>query len=89
LLEELGQLQAEVWVDRGAEHKTLYGFRDDGFRIEIELTNGGASRNLLLEFGGVAPSQFPYAMATVDGQSWIFEFPLTVFVELVRDLQLN
>jgi hypothetical protein len=41
---------------------------------------------LSLEFGGKAPSQFPYALATLDGQSWVFEFPLQLYFFVVRDL---
>jgi hypothetical protein len=29
---------------------------------------------------------YPYAMTAVDGQNWIFEFPLQLYLELLRDL---
>ena len=42
--------------------------------------------NLALEFGKPSPTGFPYALATVDGQTWVFEFPRILFILLIRDL---
>ena len=85
-LYKLGDLRAAVWVARGDQDRGRYGFNDDGHKITIELKNGDKPRVLTLEFGAKAPSQFPYALATVDGQSWIFEFPLHLYFFVVRDL---
>lgn len=82
----LGELRAAVWVARGEEHRASYGFTEAGHKITIELKNGEKPPVLNLEFGGRASSQFPYALATVDGQTWIFEFPLALYLEVVRDL---
>ena len=82
----LGELRAAVWVARGEENRSRFGFAGDGHQLTIELKTGDRSHALRLEFGGRAPSQFPYAMAPVDGQNWIFEFPLQLYFHVLRDL---
>jgi len=85
-LHQLGELRAAVWVAKGDGERARYGFGEDGHKLTIELRNGDKPRVLTLQFGGRAPSQFPYALATVDGESWIFEFPLKLSFEVARDL---
>lgn len=82
----LGELRAAVWVARGEENRSNFGFTPDSHKLTIELKTGDRPHALSLEFGGRAPSQFPYAMATVDGQNWIFEFPLQLYFHILRDL---
>ncbi len=82
----LGELRASVWIAKGEEHREIYGFASDGYKMTIDLKNGERTSAMSLEFGGPAPaSKYHYAMATIDGQSWIFEFPLALFVEVLRD----
>jgi len=83
-LYRLGDLRAAVWVARGDEHKQSFGFKEDGRKITVELKNGDKPQILSVEFGGLAVSGYPYAMATIDGQNWIFEFPIRLHIELVR-----
>ena len=85
-LYQLGDLRAALWVARGDERKQDFGFKDDGRKITVELKNGDKPpQTLSVEFGGQAQhSGYPYAMATVDGQNWIFEFPIRLHIELVR-----
>ena len=82
----LGELRAAAWVARGEENRALYGFTEDGFKLTIELKTNDKPQVLSLEFGGRAPTNYPYALATVDGQSWIFEFPLALSFQVLRDL---
>jgi hypothetical protein len=82
----LGELRAVVWVARGDENRARYGFTGDGLKLTIELKTADKPRSLSLEFGGKAPSQHLYALTTLDGQSWIFEFPVPLFLEVLRDL---
>ncbi len=82
----LGELRAAVWTARTDANRALYGINEDGLKLAIELKNGDKPQTLNLEFGGRAPSQFPYALATVDGQSMVFEFPLPLFFEVIRSL---
>ena len=83
----LGELRAAVWVARGDESRSGFGFAEDGHKLTIELKTGDRTNALSLEFGNKrAPSLFPYAMAAVDGQNWIFEFPLQLYFHVLRDL---
>jgi hypothetical protein len=81
VVHRLGELAAVVWVENGDAHRASYGFIPDNHQLAIELKDG---RTLSIQFGGNAPSGFPYAMTTLDGQPWIFEFPWGVhqFVQM-------
>ena len=78
----LGELRAGLWVAKGEENRSLYGLDENDYKMSIELKNGSA---LALEFGSVAPSGYHYALAVVDGQNWIFEFPLALYFQVKRD----
>jgi len=82
----LGELRAAIWVDRGEGKRQIYGFRENGDKLLIDVRNGEKSQLLSVEFGDFAPSGCPYALAVVDGQSWIFEFPLGLYVQHVQRL---
>lgn len=85
----VGQLRAAVWVARGEEKKAELGFTETGNRITIELRNGDKPRTLVLEFSTqmLPQAPAPYAAATVDGQTWIFELERpALWYEIVRDL---
>jgi hypothetical protein len=81
VMHRLGDLSAVVWVEHGSQNSTNYGFNPKDHQLTIELKDG---RNLNVEFGSTAPSGFPYAMTTLDGQPWIFEFPWAIhqFVQM-------
>jgi hypothetical protein len=68
----LGDLSAARWVARGEVDRARYGFTTPPQQIIVTLKNG--TRHTV-EFGGAAPSQYPYALVTMDGQPWVFEFP--------------
>lgn len=84
----LGDLQANVWVDRGENKRAVYGFTGNTSKIAIELKNGDKPLTRFVEFGrpGQSPTGLPYALTEIDGQTWIFEFPPTLYFEVVRDL---
>jgi len=71
----LGELRAKAWVDKGDTNRLELGFTEASDRIAIELRNGEKPTTLVLEFGrrGISPTSLPYALAEVDGQTWIFE----------------
>jgi hypothetical protein len=85
-LYRLGELRAAMWVARSDEQKQHFGFKDDGYKITLELKNGDKAQTLALEFGGRAQSNYPYAMASIDGQNWIFEFPIKLHIDLLQML---
>jgi hypothetical protein len=72
----LGELSAAAWLARGDEQRVRYGFTSDAHTISIETKHG---EKLNLEFGQVAASGLPCASVSLDGQSWIFEFPLALY----------
>lgn len=82
----LGELRAVWWTDRGEINRTNYVFTDAGLHLLIDLKTGEKTPPLDLEFGGWAPSKFPYAVTTLEGQPVVFEFPLQLFWLLQRDL---
>ena len=57
-----------------------YGFTADGHQITLELKNG---EKLGLEFGGETPPASQYAAVNLDGQLWVFEFPLKLYRDVV------
>lgn len=84
----LGNLHASVWVDRGDTKRSAYGFTGNTSKIAIELKNGEKPQTRFVEFGrpGFSPTGLPYALTEIDGQTWVFEFPPTLYFEVVRDL---
>lgn len=88
ILLRLGELQANAWVDKGGTNQLELGFTENSDRVTIELRNGEKPTALVLEFGlgGISPTGLPYALAVVDEQTWIFEFPPTLHYQVARDL---
>ncbi|HZO84000.1 MAG TPA: hypothetical protein VFC26_02235, partial [Verrucomicrobiae bacterium] len=78
----LGDLRAVSWVARGDENRAEYGFNDNGHKLMIELRLTDRLRVLSVEFSSRPPAPYPYALASVDGQSWIFEFPPELFSQI-------
>jgi len=75
-----GELAATWWVDRGEEHLARYGFTTNGLSLSFELKSG---EKRSVEFGGKSASETPYAATQFDGHVWIFEFPLSLYYDLV------
>lgn len=86
-LYQLGGLKASAWVAKTDANRALYGFTEPGFKLVIELKNGVKAQLLTIEFGDKAPSGFPYAIANVDGQNMVFEFPLQMFIKIAFALR--
>ncbi|MFM1768563.1 MAG: hypothetical protein RJA22_1092 [Verrucomicrobiota bacterium] len=91
LVHRLGELQAAAWTARGEEARLAHGFPPDAVSLVIELKGADKPQSLRLEFaspehGGRAPNGIPYALTTVGGEPRVFEFPLPLYVLLVRDL---
>jgi hypothetical protein len=76
----LCQAAAVVWVAVGETNRAQFGFSENGRRLTLELKNG---EKRTIEFGGDAPSSFPYAAVSLEKQLWIFEFPWPLY----RDIQ--
>jgi hypothetical protein len=82
-----GDLHADFWVARGKDQRSQFGFAEPSFQMAVDLkAPDGQTQTRTLAFGQAAPNQFPYALAEVDGQPLIFEFPKKLYFEMVRDL---
>ncbi len=84
----LGELTSAFWVDRVDENRGRYGFSVNSLQIAIEVKKGDKPQTLSLEFGGDAPSKFPYAAVTLDGQRWTFEFPWLIYQQILHCLTI-
>ncbi len=54
-------------------------------RLTFELQDGAKRQ---VEFGGTAPSQFPYATVTLDGEAWLMEFPWALYQDVLTYLSI-
>jgi len=71
-----GELASTLWVERAAKDLTRYGISTNSLSLTFELKNG---ERFGIEFGSIAPSQYPYAAVTLDQETWVFEFPLALY----------
>ena len=78
----LGELRAVSWVARGDESRSQYGFTENDHKLMVELRLPDKPRVLTLEFSSRPAAPYPYALAAVDGQTWIFEFPPDLFSQI-------
>jgi hypothetical protein len=85
-MHRLGELPAELWTARGDGERVKYGITDAKLKLAIELKSAEKLATVTLEFGGYSSAQFPYAAAPIDGQTWIFEFPVGLYYDVLRYL---
>ena len=79
----LGSLRAEFWTSRADEDALRRGgFEAQDYTLTIELVSG---KNLVLALGGPSPYHNPYALAEVGGVPMVFEFPLELHYNFVRE----
>jgi hypothetical protein len=71
-----GELAATLWVERAVKDRARYGISTNSLALTFELKRG---ERFTIEFGGVAPSQYPYAAVTLDQETWVFEFPRALY----------
>ena len=85
-LHRLGELSAYWWTGRGQEPDDRYGFKDINHQVQIDVQRNGRRESLTIDFGNASPESFhPYAAVTLGGVRMVFEFPLTLYYELVRE----
>lgn len=83
----LGELTATMWLGRGPGVRQRFGFGLESTQFTVVL-NGEKPQELTIEFGGLSPMRLPYALAVVDGQPVVFEFPWVLYADLQRYFQL-
>ena len=84
-MHRLGELNAAFWTAHGTFDRAAYGFTNPVHRLTIELKNGAKQQ---VEFGGSAPSQFPYAIVMLDGEPWLMEFPWAIYQDILTYLSI-
>jgi hypothetical protein len=81
----LCRLAALSWVARGDRSNSRFGFTPDGHQITLELKN---NEKLTVEFGGDASPVSQFAVVNIEGQPWVFEFPLRLYRDVVGCLTI-
>lgn len=85
-LHRMGELRAYWWSGRGQEPDDRYGFKEVNHQVQIDVQRNGRIESLVVDFGKASPdSLHPYATVTLGGVRMVFEFPLTLYYELVRE----
>jgi hypothetical protein len=73
---QFGALDAGVWLARGDAARNDYGFSTNSLKVMLEMRDGTKHE---VEFGGATPDDYPYAAVKLDGETWIFEFPVILY----------
>jgi len=81
----LAQASAVGWAGRGEENCAHLGFKENAFKITLELKDGGKAA---IAFGDTAPSNNTYAAVNFSGQTWILEFPWALYRDVVSYLSI-
>jgi hypothetical protein len=81
----LCHLAATAWLARGETNRTGFGCTN-AHSITIELKDGN---KLTMEFGRESPSSFPYGGVTLDGEFWVFEYPLLLCRDALSYLKVQ
>jgi hypothetical protein len=70
-----GELTATAWAGRGDECRARLGFNANGPALTFELKTGARFQ---VEFGGVSPDNYPYAIVKLDRETWCLESSLAL-----------
>lgn len=81
----LCHLAATAWMARGETSRAAFGFTNN-HSITLELKNGD---KLVMEFGRESPSSFPYGGVTLNGEFWVFEYPLLLCRDALSYLKVQ
>jgi hypothetical protein len=71
----LGELTATAWIGHGEGLREKFGFGTNNVTLTLELKD---RTKYIVEFGGASADHYPYAVVTLDGEPWYFEFPLAL-----------
>ncbi|PWU08449.1 MAG: hypothetical protein C5B50_29655 [Verrucomicrobia bacterium] len=80
----LVEASATSWIGRGESNPARFGISEASLAVTLQLKNG---TNISIQFGKEAPSANPYAALTLEGQTWILEFPFPVFRDIFNYLR--
>lgn len=81
----MGELKAYYWSSIGDANLDRFGFTETDHQVTFEVKNGDRTENYSIAFGKESDYLFPYATVVRNGQRLVFEFPLDVYSEFVRN----
>lgn len=84
-LYRLGHLRAVFWSGRGDQNLEPFGFREVDHEIILQLQKNGKMEKISLNFGKPSAYVHPYASTVLDGQRVVFEFPIDLFYNFIRE----
>lgn len=84
-LHRMGELKAVYWSQRGDANLERFGFNETDHQVTFEVKNGDAKETYSIAFGKPSEYLHPYATVVRNGQRLVFEFPLPVYYEFVRN----
>lgn len=84
----LGHLRADAWVAKGADKLPRFGFAEVDHRLDLQLRAGETNQTLTVRFGRLSPLRRPYATVLLDGEPVVFEFPQSLYQDVLRDLTI-
>ena len=76
IADRFGGLSSTLWVERDARDLSKYEITTNGFSATIDLRTG---EKFTVSLGRHSPSGYNYAAASVDGRTWVFEFPIGLY----------
>jgi len=84
LIRELGELDADYWVQRGDKDIAQYGFSDKSLRVTLQFRQN-PSLAVSLVFGSSLPDGRRFAMTQMeDNQNWVFLYDAKGSAHLVQ-----
>ncbi|MGZ5566730.1 MAG: DUF4340 domain-containing protein [Limisphaerales bacterium] len=84
-LNRMGELKAYYWSQRGDANLDRFGFNETDHRVTFEVQNGDRKETYAIAFGKPSEHMHPFATVMREGQRLVFEFPLPIYYEFVRN----
>ncbi len=84
-LHRMGELRANYWIQRGDANLERFGFKETDHQVTFEVKDGDRTETYSIAFGKASEYTHPYATVVRDGQRWVFEFPVTLYLEFVKN----
>ena len=77
IVRQFARLSATAWAAHGETARDArFGFTTNNLALTFELKSG---TKLEIQFGGLSPAKYPYALVTLDGEPWVFEFSTALY----------
>lgn len=82
----MSELKAYYWSSRGDANLERFGFKETDHQVTFEVKDGGRSEIYSIAFGKASEQYLnPYATVIRNGERLVFEFPVDLYYEFVRN----